>query len=79
MVKVFEITDMSLQKIYAILFHQKISKNQQLSNWEADQLTEAQQNYAAIDAWACLRIYDYLKDGNFIPTESPFYHELIVV
>ena len=79
MVKEFEITDMSLQKIYAILFHQKISKNQQLSNWEADQLTEAQQNYAAIDAWACLRIYDYLKDGNFIPTESPFYHELIVV
>ena len=79
MVKEFEITDMSLQKIYAILFHQKISKNQQLSNWEADQLTEAQQNYAAIDAWACLRIYDYLKDGNFIPTESPFYHELIEV
>lgn len=79
MVKEFEITDMSLQKIYAILFHQKISKNQQLSNWEADQLTEAQQNYAAIDAWACLRIYDYLKDGNFIPTESPFYHELIEI
>ena len=79
MVKEYEITDMSLQKIYAILFHQKISKNQQLSNWEADQLTEAQQNYAAIDAWACLRIYDYLKDGNFIPTESPFYHELIEV
>ena len=79
MVKQFEITDMSLQKIYAILFHQKISKNQQLSNWEAAELTEAQQSYAAIDAWACLRIYDYLKDGNFIPTESPFYHELIEI
>ena len=67
---------MSLQKIYAILFQQKISKSQQLTNWEAPQLTMQQQNYAAIDAWACLRIYNYLKDGNFIPKDSPYYHEI---
>lgn len=76
LVKQYSITDMSLQKIYAILFQRKISKNQQLTNWEAPQLTEAQQRYAAIDAWACLRIYHYLLTGDFIPQESPYWHEL---
>lgn len=56
----FGIEDNSLQKIYAILFGKKISKNQRVSNWEAEILTSAQQSYAAIDAWACLRIYNYL-------------------
>lgn len=78
LVKGFDITDMSLQKIYAILFQQKISKSQQLTNWEASQLTEPQQCYAAIDAWACLRIYNYLKQGGFVPAESPYYHEVVV-
>jgi ribonuclease D len=76
LVKRFEITDMSLQKIYAILFQHKISKSQQLTNWEAPQLTEQQQCYAAIDAWACLRIYNYLKAGGFVPQQSPYYHEV---
>jgi len=35
----------------------RISKSQQLSNWEADHLTEAQQIYAATDAWTSLIIY----------------------
>lgn len=56
----FGIEDNSLQKIYAILFGRKISKNQRVSNWEAETLTSAQQTYAAIDAWACLRIYNHL-------------------
>lgn len=56
----FGIEDSSLQKIYAILFGEKISKNQRLSNWEASELSPAQQSYAAIDAWACLRIYNHL-------------------
>ena len=56
----FDIEDSSLQKIYAILFGRKISKNQRVSNWEAASLTLAQQSYAAIDAWACLRIYNHL-------------------
>ena len=77
MVKRYQITDMSLQKIYAILFQQKISKGQQLTNWEAPQLTESQQRYAAIDAWACLRIYERLLSGTFIPEQSPYYHEVI--
>ena len=77
MVKRYQIADMSLQKIYAILFQQKISKKQQLTNWEATQLTESQQRYAAIDAWACLRIYEYLLSGAFIPEQSPYLHEVI--
>ncbi len=76
-VKQYNITDMGLQKIYAILFQQKISKSQQLTNWEAPQLTEAQQQYAAIDAWACIRIYEYLQRGQFVPEDSPYYHELV--
>ncbi len=55
------IEDMSLQKIYAILFGKKISKSQQLSNWESDVLTDPQKVYAATDAWACLHIYNTLK------------------
>ena len=57
----FGIEDASLQKIYAILFDKKISKGQRLSNWEADVLTEQQKKYAALDAWACLRIYNQLN------------------
>ena len=58
----FGIEDRSLQKIYANLFGQKISKNQRLSNWEADSLTEAQMRYAATDAWACVEIYNCLAE-----------------
>ncbi|MBP5317869.1 MAG: 3'-5' exonuclease domain-containing protein 2 [Paludibacteraceae bacterium] len=55
------IEDLSLQKIYAIMFGKKISKSQRLTNWEASSLTEPQQFYAAIDAWACMDIWQQLK------------------
>jgi ribonuclease D len=71
-VKKYDIIDCSLQKIYGIIFDQRISKSQRLSNWEADTLTTSQQVYASIDAWACLRIYTHLKSGNFNPTGSPY-------
>lgn len=60
-VRDFGIEDMSLQKLYANLFGQKISKGQQLTNWEADVLTENQKRYAATDAWACVKIYRELE------------------
>lgn len=60
LVKKVGIEDMSLQKIYANVFGQKISKRQQLSNWEVPVLTEAQKMYASLDAWACVRLYDEL-------------------
>ncbi len=58
----FGIEAQSLQKIYAILFGQKISKNQRLSNWEAEVLNDKQKLYAATDAWACLMIYNYMEE-----------------
>lgn len=72
MVKQYHIEDISLQKIYAIIFGEKISKGQRLTNWEALSLTPQQQKYAATDAWACLRIYNYLKGGLFDPATSPY-------
>lgn len=56
-VKNYGIMELSLQKIYAIIFGEKILKSQKLSNWEKPQLTEKQLQYAAIDAWATLQIY----------------------
>lgn len=60
-VKQFGIKDMSLQKLYANLFGMRISKTQRLSNWEANILSDAQNRYAATDAWACIQIYEELE------------------
>ncbi len=56
-VKEYGIFELSLQKIYALLFEKKISKSQRLSNWENETLSEPQRRYAATDAWATLQIY----------------------
>lgn len=58
----YGIEDLGLQRIYGILFGKRISKGQRLSNWEADVLSDAQKLYAALDAWACLRIFNELKN-----------------
>lgn len=55
------IKDLSLQKLYANLFGQKISKRERLSNWEADSLSPRQQGYAATDAWACIMLYEEIQ------------------
>lgn len=54
------VEDLSLQKLYANLFGQQISKSQQLTNWERDVLTDKQKKYAATDAWACIQLYEEL-------------------
>ena len=59
-VKEIGIEDMSLQKLYANMLGQKISKRQQLSNWERDVLDDKQKLYAATDAWACIMLYKEL-------------------
>ena len=61
-VKALGIEDMSLQKLYANLFGERISKAQQLSNWEAYVLRDEQRQYAAIDAWACVRIHQRVQE-----------------
>lgn len=57
----FRIESNSLRKLAAIVLGIRISKSQQLSNWEADTLDDGQIIYAATDAWACLEIYNKLK------------------
>jgi ribonuclease D len=58
MVREIGIEDQSLVKIYANMFGERISKADRLSNWERDNLKDTQMIYAAIDAWACVQIYE---------------------
>ena len=60
-VKSFNIENISLKKLCAIVLDGRVSKRQQRSNWEAKVLSEAQQRYAATDAWASLMIYKKLE------------------
>ena len=60
LVKGYGIEEMSLSKIYALLFKKRISKRQRLTNWEAPNLTDKQLAYAAFDAVACVEIYTEL-------------------
>lgn len=53
----FGIEERSVKKLSAIILGKKVSKSQQLSNWESAQLSEAQLRYAAIDAWVCREMY----------------------
>jgi ribonuclease D len=62
-VKDFGIVSSGLKKLTAIILGFRISKRQQVTDWEAEQLTEAQQIYAATDAWVCHQIYTKLING----------------
>ncbi len=64
MVGLIGIKDLSLQKVWANLFSEKISKRQRLTNWESQVLSDAQKKYAALDAWACIQIYDEINRLN---------------
>jgi ribonuclease D len=64
LVKEFGIQSSGLKKLAAIVLGFRISKRQQVTDWEADQLSEAQQIYAATDAWVCHQIYRKLKNGS---------------
>ena len=64
------IKDKSVKKMTAIILGFRISKNQQLSNWEADELTQAQRLYAATDAWVCREMYLKLMDNPKNPLKS---------
>ena len=64
LVKDFGIQSSGLKKLAAIVLGFRISKRQQVTDWEADQLSEAQQIYAATDAWVCQQIYKKLVKGS---------------
>lgn len=53
----YGIRDKAVKKMAANILGIRISKTQQLSNWEAETLSDAQQRYAATDAWVCREMY----------------------
>ena len=53
----FGIEEKSVRKMSAIILGIRVSKSQQLSNWESSKLSDAQLRYAAIDAWVCREMY----------------------
>jgi ribonuclease D len=63
-VKDFGIQSSGLKKLTAIILGFRISKRQQVTDWEAEQLSEAQLIYAATDAWVCHQIYRKLRNGH---------------
>lgn len=66
------IRDKSVKKMAAIILGIRISKTQQLSNWEAEELSESQCKYAATDAWVCREMYLKLlsAEKSSLPTEQ---------
>ena len=63
----YGIKDKSVKKMSAIILGVRISKTQQLSNWEAEVLSESQQLYAATDAWVCREMYNVLMKSEKHP------------
>lgn len=53
------------KNLSALVLGIRISKRQRVSNWELEDLSEAQLHYAATDAWICREIYIKLKQSNF--------------
>ncbi len=64
------IRDKSVKKMAAIILGFRVSKTQQLSNWEAEKLSESQCRYAATDAWVCREMYLKLLASEKNPLEE---------
>jgi len=65
------VQEKSVRKMAAIILGVRVSKSQQLSNWESADLTSAQINYAAIDAWVCQKMYLKLLSTPILKTSLP--------
>lgn len=61
------IRDKSVKKLAANILGCRISKAQQLSNWEAPVLSPSQCRYAATDAWVCREMYLKLLESEKHP------------
>ncbi|WP_158859175.1 3'-5' exonuclease [Lunatibacter salilacus] len=64
--------NVGVRNLSAMVLGIRISKSEQVSNWEADQLTDKQELYAATDAWACLAIFQKLLDNGTLEPLFPY-------
>jgi ribonuclease D len=53
------------KNLSAMVLGGRISKQQQTSNWAVKELSQAQIEYAATDAWICIMIYQKLLEAGF--------------
>ena len=64
------IRDKSVKKMSSIILGYRISKTQQLSNWQAERLSDGQCRYAATDAWVCREMYLKLLGSDKNPLQE---------
>lgn len=64
------IQNIGARNLTALILNNRISKNQQVSNWENHVLTNPQVKYAATDAWVCLEIYNKLTGWGYLNGEE---------
>lgn len=58
--------NVGVRNLCGMVLKMRISKTEQVSNWEAEKLTEKQLRYAATDAWACLEVFQVLREGGYL-------------
>lgn len=58
--------NVGVRNLSAMVLNIRISKSEQVSNWEGEKLTEKQMLYAATDAWACLEIFRELYRKGYL-------------
>jgi ribonuclease D len=58
--------NVGVRNLAAMVLNMRISKSEQVSNWEATELTDKQKLYAATDAWVCLEIYKKLQYQGYL-------------
>jgi ribonuclease D len=58
--------NVGVRNLSAMVLNIRISKSEQVSNWEGEKLTEKQKLYAATDAWACLEIFSELNKKRYL-------------
>lgn len=64
------IQNYGLRNLAGCILNVRISKKEQRSNWGRDHLTPEQKMYAAIDAWASLKIYEKLENDGYLNIPS---------
>ncbi len=60
------ITQIGMRSLTGIFLKGRVSKSQQTSNWESQELTTGQLTYAATDAWICTKIYTMLDQKGYL-------------